>query len=114
MATQGERLAKLEQWKEDLAPMLEDFNKKLDHIDDTISNGLFADIKEVSNKLDQHLEVFEKREDKKEKKKDFWLYFIRSIMISGALFLISATCVFLWGLLSGSFQRIIEALVKTM
>ena len=114
MATQGERLAKLEQWKEDLVLVLEELTTKLSHIDDTLTNGLCGDIKEVSGKLDRHLKVCETQTLKKEKKKDWILYGIRAIMIvvgaQAALFFMAL----LYGLFSGTFKHIAAALEKIM
>ena len=89
MVTQGERLAKLEQWKEDLVPMLENLSEQLTHIEDQLTNGLTGKIKEIYGQLNRHLKVCEKRENRKEKKKDFWLYGIRAFMVGGTLALIS-------------------------
>ena len=80
--TLGERLARLEQWKEDLVPVLEDLTEKLSHIDEFLTkNGLSGEMKGISGKLDRHIKVCETQANRKEKKKDWILYGIRAIMI---------------------------------
>lgn len=105
-----ERMARLEQWKEDFCSQFNELEAQVESIDNQLKNGISSKLDVLLYKFEEHVRIADERVRLEKERKGFWMYFVRAVMIGLSLSVITFLSGLIWSLLTGKLEAVLKVL----